>query len=644
MRRKDWILGAGMALMIFVLMAGGCVVGGSDDLTIADTIYVNGNIYTVDDEFSKATAIAVRGGRLLYVGDTDTASRDYRGADTTVVDLEGKTVIPGIIENHLHFQSTGMMDPDITIDTNWQLKATILKNVGDKAGELGPGDDKWIYSFGWNEESPYWGLDPFTFEPLDEPPSPPTKSDLDDVAPDNPVFLERTDGHSAWLNSKALELCEITKDTPDPTTDPSTPWIVKDARGELTGIIKEAVMASARTYVPLFGTEEGKMTMYKKAEEKFLSLGLTTVVDAGIGYADVKILDDAYRDGTLKVRAYEMLSAGDEAEFIGDYGKPVKDLYGGRFSVNAVKIYADGSLGSRTAWLLEDYSDDQGNTGAGIYTSDQLKAVVKTASDYGFQVGTHAIGDRAVREVIDAYEDAVAVEKLPERRFRIEHYSVVQPDDLERVIERGIIPSIQGYFAPSDHTMAPARLGERAALAYTWRTMIDEGAKIANGSDSPVENVSPFRGIYAAVTRQTAVDTLPPNDPEGGWYPDEKITREEALRSYTSWGALAIFAEDDRGSLEAGKYADFVVIDRDYMEFEDDAELQDITVLQTYLGGELVYNRPDDSIVSDGIAGSGFSAGKRIGHPFQIRGDCPDCVRAARSARLANLVSSAKAQ
>ena len=228
-------------------------------------------------------------------------------------------------------------------------------------------------------------------------------------------------------------------------------------------------------------------------------------------------------------------------------------MHGGKFSVNAVKIYADGSLGSRTAWLLEDFSDAPGNTGAGIYSPEELKTVVKTASDYGFQVGTHAIGDRAVREVINAYEAAVASEKLPERRFRIEHYSVVQPDDLERVIEMGIIPSIQGYFAPSDHVMAPERLGDRAKLAYTWRTMIDKGAKLANGSDSPVENVNPFRGIYAAVTRQSANDAYPANDPPGGWYPAERITKEEALKSYTTWGALAIFAEDDRGSLEAGK-------------------------------------------------------------------------------------------
>lgn len=403
MRKKDWILGVSisMALMIFVLMAGGCG-GGSGESKFADAIYINGNIYTVDDEFSKASAVAVRGDKLLYVGDTDTASRDYRGTSTKVVDLGGKTVIPGIIENHLHFQSTGMMDPSITIDTNWQLKATILKNVEDEAKKLGPGDDKWIYSFGWNEESPYWNLDPVTFEPSAV--TPPTKEDLDAAAPDNPVFLERTDGHSAWLNSLALELCGITKDTPDPSSDPNAPWIVKDENGELTGIIKETVMAGARAYVPLFGTKEGKLTMYKKAEEKFLSFGLTTVVDAGIEYADVKILDEAYKDGTLKVRAYEMLSAGDETKFISDYGKPVKDLHNGKFSVNA------------------------------------------------------------------------------------------------------------------------------------------------------------------------------------------------------------------------GKNADFVVIDRDYMTCPD-AELQNITVLETYIGGELVYTRPDDSIART------HSARKLSGHPFQIRGDCPDCAR-----------------
>jgi predicted amidohydrolase YtcJ len=303
----------------------------------------------------------------------------------------------------------------------------------------------------------------------------------------------------------------------------------------------------------------------------------------------------------------------------------VKDLYNGKFSVNAVKIYADGSLGSRTAWLLEDFSDAPGNTGAGTYSPEELQAIVKRASDYGFQVATHAIGDRAVREAVNAYEAAVGGEKLPERRFRIEHYSVVQPADLERVVELGVIPSIQGYFAPSDHSMAPLRLGDRAKLAYTWRTMIDKGAKLANGSDSPVENVSPFRGIYAAVTRQSAADAAPPQDPPGGWYPAERITKEEALRSYTSWGALAIFAEGNRGSLEAGKYADFVVIDRDYMTCPD-IELENIKALQTYIGGELVYERPANVV-------SSLSARKLNAHPLQIRGECPDCARARNLAK-----------
>ena len=388
------------------------------------------------------------------------------------------------------------------------------------------------------------------------------------------------------MNSKALELCGITESTPD------TPWIEKKD-GQLTGIIRETVMANARAKVPLFGSDEGKLAMYKAAEKKFLSLGITTVVDAGITYDDIALLDNAYKNGTLNVRAYEMLAAGEEGSlerFKKDYGKPVRDLYGGKFSVNAVKVYADGSFGSRTAWLLDEYSDDPGNTGSGIYTPDQLKAVVKAASDSGFQVATHAIGDRAVREVIDAYEAALPGGQLPGRRFRIEHCSVVQPDDLARVAALGIIPSIQGYFVPSDHLMAQARLGDRAALAYTWRAMIDEGARLANGSDSPVEEVNPFRGIYAAVTRRSVADASPANDPPGGWFPNEKITKEEALRSYTGWGALAIFAENDRGSLEAGKYADFVVIDRDYMSCPDD-ELQSITVEQTYIGGQLVYKK-----------------------------------------------------
>ncbi|MDR1482731.1 MAG: amidohydrolase family protein [Synergistaceae bacterium] len=570
MRKKSWFVVMVLFLAALVL-SGGCGSSDdtadnvSDDADIVD-IYVNGNIYTVDDGFSKASSIVVSGDRILYVGSDDTALNDYENLAARVVDLGGKTVLPGLIENHMHYQSLGQQLGIIDI-TNKQ-KDEILEAVRAEAERLGSG--KWIYSFGWNQD--LW---------LDLDKQWPTKEDLDAVAPDNPVFLYRVDGHSAWLNSLALDSCEITKDTPEPEGGE-----IEKIEGELTGILYEIAASEAYAKMPP-ATDEEKLTSYTNADAAVISYGLTTIVDAGASNADIRVLKNAYRDGKLKVRAYEMLSAGGEAEFIGENGAPVRDLYNAKLSVNAVKVYADGSLGSRTAWLKEPYSDDlknPDNRGTLVYPSvDDFKAVIKTASDYGFQVGTHAIGDAAVSAALDAYEAAAGAD-LPSRRFRIEHYSVVQPEDVTRTVELGVIPSIQGYFAPSDMVMAPDRLGpDRINMAYSWRDIIDAGAKIVNGSDAPVEFVNPYNGLFAAVARQNLA-----GEPEGGWRPGQKITREEALRSFTIWGAYGIFSEDSKGSLEAGKYADFVVIDRDYMTCPE-SDIKEITAIATVIGGELVY-------------------------------------------------------
>jgi predicted amidohydrolase YtcJ len=588
MRKRNWLILAVLFFAVFVYLVGGR--GGGDTASNSDstevsevsdvsevndvssdvsdvTVYVNGNIYTVDSEFSKASAMVEKGGRLLYVGDSEKAREDYGGTGAKIVDLKGKTVLPGLIENHMHYQMLGQMIGMIDIIN--KPKEEILEAVRAEADRLD--DGKWIYSFGWNQE--LWDVKEW-----------PAKGELDDVAPNNPVFLDRVDGHSAWLNSMALELCGITKDTPDPEGG----VIDKGTDGEPTGIVREVAVTEASSHIPP-ATDEEKLVMYSDADREVLSYGITTLVDAGISNSDVNILKKAYQDGKLKVRAYEMLSAGEDDKFIKENQAPQKDLYDGRLSVNAVKVYADGSFGSRTAWLKDDYSDDEGNKGTPIYGSDVriFNGVVRKASGYGFQVGTHAIGDAAVSAVLDAYEAAVDKEGLADRRFRIEHYSMVSPEDVRRTVDLGVIPAIQGYFAPSDMVMAPNRVGpSRVELLYSWRDIIDAGARIVNGSDAPVENVNPYEGLFAAVARQNRE-----GEPSGGWRPDQKITREEALKSYTIWGAYATFSEDSKGSLETGKYADFVVIDRDYMDEEmcPDSEIKNIEALATVVGGELVY-------------------------------------------------------
>jgi predicted amidohydrolase YtcJ len=538
----------------------------------ADTLYINGKVYTVDEEFSEAQAIAVKGDRLLYVGDTATALQNHRGASTKVVDLKGRTVIPGLVESHLHYQYLGYSLE--TIDIFQKTKEEILQKVKEEAERL-PGGE-WIVSSGWNHE--LWAVNEW-----------PAKEDLDAAAPNNPVALARVDGHSAWYNSLALASAGITADTPDPEGGA----ILKNSGGGVLGILVDTAMELVN--IPSDVSDARKLARYTIADQSLRSYGLTTVVDAGASYDDINILKTAYASGTLKVRAYEMLEEGQDIVYIEAGNQPVKDLYGGKLSVNAVKLYADGSLGSRSAWLKHPYTDDGTTYGNPRYDSPAaFNAIAKRVSDYGFQIGTHAIGDAAVRMVMDAYVYA-AGEDLAGRRFRIEHFQIVDAEDIPTAIGLGIIPSMQTAHATSDMNMAENRVGPvRILSSYAWRAIINEGGIIANGSDAPVELVNPYYGLYAAVTRQDRLTGQPP----GGWYPEQALTREEALKSFTIWGAYAAFSEDNRGSLAAGKYADFVMLDRDYMNCPA-AQIKDITVLATVIGGEVVYGSfaPDPAII-----------------------------------------------
>ncbi|MDR0425335.1 MAG: amidohydrolase family protein [Clostridiales Family XIII bacterium] len=547
----------------------------------ADTIYTNGNIYTVDDEFSKASAIAIKGTKIIAVGADEAVIEARRGPDTKVIDLGGRTVIPGLVESHMHYQALGTRLEQL--DIFQKPKEEILALVEAEAERLEDGE--WITASGWNHE-------------LWTPNTWPTKEDLDAVAPNNPVSLSRVDGHSTWFNSMAISIGGITKETPSPTGG----TIMKTEGGELLGIFTDTAATLISSKIPSEVSNERKLDRYKKADQSVVSYGITTLVDAGISAADTNVLKSGYEAGTLKVRAYEMLSAGEDKVYIDAGNKPVRDLYDGKLSVNAVKLYADGSLGSRSAWLMRPYSDAPGITGDPRYARyEDYEAVVKQASDYGFQIGTHAIGDAAVDQVLDAYENVLGA-ALKDRRFRIEHFQIVAPEDIPRAVKAGVIASMQATHATSDMNMAEDRVGpERIKTSYAWRTIRNEGGIIANGSDAPVELVNPYHGLYAAVTRQGR-----DGEPAGGWYAGEALTREEALRSFTIWGAYGIFAENDRGSLEEGKYADFVVLDRDYMTCPA-SEIKDIAAVKTVIGGEEVYNATADTPGADAGTASGFA-------------------------------------
>ena len=533
----------------------------------ADSVYRNGNIYTVDEAFSTATALAIKGDRLIYVGG-EAGVEAFIGPNTKVTDLGGKTVIPGLIESHMHINGLG--ESLLIIDAFWKPKDVILEAVKAEAEKAEPG--AWIQGRGWMNT---------VWENTDYP----TKEELDAVAPNNPVYLTRADGHMCWVNSKAFELAGITKDTPDPQGGE----YLKTEDGELLGCVTDTAMYPISGLIPGFSIEQKREALLL-AQEQLFSYGLTSAMNAG---TSVEYLNEVYKplyeNGSLKLRSYLLISLSSlespEAEYLRTT-KPEGGFYDNHMDVRSVKLFSDGSLGARSAAMLEDYSDRAGHTGNNRFTDEQMYELVKLAYDNGYQMGSHAIGDAANHQLLDCYEKVMAENPREDPRLRIEHFQILTLDDIQRAIDMGVLPSMQTTHATSDMLMAEDRIGtERIKGAYAWRTIIDKGSIILNGTDAPVELVNPYHSLYAAVTRKSRL-----GEPPEGWHPDQCMTREEALRSYPSWGAYGEFNEDLKGTLEVGKLADFVVLDRDYMTCPEE-DIKDIQALLTVSGGEVVYTR-----------------------------------------------------
>ncbi len=541
--------------------------------TPADFVLHNAQIYTVDDAQPTAEALAVRDGRLLMVGSDADVLATY--PDARRVNAEGHTVVPGLIDAHAHLMGLGQSLIQANL-VGTPSKAAILDTLTAFADQLP--DGAWLQGRGWDQND--WPTTGF-----------PTRQDLDDAFPDRPVALERIDGHATWVNTAAIE-ATVGLDSLRQMDDPEGGTIRRGNDGTPTGLLIDAASSIVRSQIPEPPPSELDRAL-REALQTTARNGLTGVHDAGASLSTIERYQRFIDEGSFPLRVYAMIDGrGDTFDHFCETGPLHSDQ--GRLSVRSVKFYMDGALGSRGAALLNDYSDDPSNRGLLMKEPAVLDADVLEAVRCGFQVNTHAIGDRANRLVLDAY--AAAIDSLGGAvgRHRVEHAQILHPDDLGRFADLDVIASVQPTHATSDMPWADERLGEdRLQSAYAWKTLKDSGARLAFGSDFPVEDVNPLEGIYAAVTRQDASGR-----PEGGWMPEERVSRETALRGFTLDAAYAAFQEDELGSLEPGKRADFVILSQDIMTIPA-PQILETDVLATYLGGNAIYTH-DDGSTDDG--------------------------------------------
>ena len=534
----------------------------------ADLVLRGGKIVTMNPKQPQAEAIAIVGRRIARVG-SDREIEEMIGPHTRVIELRGRLVVPGFIESHGHL--LGLGQSRLILDLRGTRSAEeVAERVARKVREAKPGE--WILGRGWDQNE--WPRKDF-----------PTHEVLDRVAPQHPVYLTRVDGHAAWVNRRALELAGITQEPADPPGG----RLIRDAEGRPTGVLIDRAMNLVARLIPPRNREENKRALLLAIEECLRS-GITSFHDAGASREAIELYKELLREGALRLRLYVMISGRDEA-LLREYLErgPEIGLGEHHLTIRAIKLVADGALGSRGAALLEPYADEPTQSGLLILSEEEIYQIARRALAAGFQVNTHAIGDRANRIVLNAYERAFReFPNVRDPRFRIEHAQILDEADIPRFARLGVIASMQAIHATSDMPWVPARLGEARTRegAYVWRKLLQSGARIANGSDAPVEPLNPLLGFYAAITRQDER-----GNPPGGWFPDQRMTREEALRSFTLDAAYAAFEEHLRGSLEPGKLADLVVLSKDIMTIPP-AEILRTEVDLTLVDGRIVYERP----------------------------------------------------
>jgi predicted amidohydrolase YtcJ len=534
----------------------------------ADLVFINGNVYTVNAKQPHAEAIAIRADRIVFVG-SNAAARPYQGGNTRVVDLHGATVVPGLTDAHYHFIGVGRREMDLNLEGVTSLQDFLAK-VKARVDQTKPGE--WVTGRGWIET--FW-----------QPPVFPTRWDLDKIAPNNPLFLTRADGHGAVANSAALKIGNITKDTKDPFGG----QILKDKEtGEPNGMLLDRAQGFVTRHIPARGDADTEQAIIL-ANKGSIELGWTQVQDPGGSYKDIDFYRKLYGEGKLKIRIYKAVQGpGSEADRLLNEG-PILEAFDHRFNVRSIKVVSDGALGSRGAALLAPYSDWPDSKGFLTVKEEDLQPMLKAALQKGIQVETHAIGDYANRFVLDQYEKALAAvppaqRKIRDPRWRDEHSQIINPADIPRFARLGIIPSMQPSHAIGDLHFAPSRLGQdRLKGAYAWQTLLKTGAIIPGGSDAPVERGEPMIEFYAAVARKDMRGFSGP-----GWHPEEAVTREQALKMFTIWPAYAAFEEKLRGSIEPGKLADLTILSADIMKIPE-MEILKTRCVMTVINGEILY-------------------------------------------------------
>jgi predicted amidohydrolase YtcJ len=531
----------------------------------ADLLLTNGNVYTVTEKQPKAEAIAVKTNRIVFVGSNEDAKKFHAAK---IVDLHGLTVVPGFTDSHCHIFGIGEREMRLNLEGTNSLE-DFLGRVKERVDKTGPG--KWITGRGWIET--FW-----------KPPQFPTRQDLDKIAPNNPVFLTRADGHAAIANSAALKIARIDKNTADPFGG----QILKK-NSEPNGMLLDNAQDLVARNIPK-PTEREREEALLRGIVREVKLGWCGIQNAGCHKEDVDLIRKAFETGQIKIRFVNAVyGPGEDAQNFLREG-PTINAFDHHFTQRTIKVLFDGALGSRGAALLRPYSDAPDTSGLLRQKPEELRRMFEEALRRGIQVETHAIGDRANRLILDLYEKAFKAvppdeRKIREPRWRIEHAQIVDPDDIPRFAKLGVIPSMQPSHAISDLFFAPARLGmDRLVGAHAWQSFIKSGCIIAGGSDAPVERGEPMIEFYAAVARKSIK-----GESGEGWHPEQAVSREDALKMFTIWPAYAAFQERDKGSIEIGKLADFTVLSQDIMKIPE-TEILETRNDMTVIGGEIIYS------------------------------------------------------